>query len=37
MQLDLLYETRVYLGLYEVELNRHLHRLLRPGTIAFDV
>ena len=30
-------DTRLYLGLYEIELNRHLRRLCTPGTTSFDV
>lgn len=30
-------QTGLYLGLYEVELNRHLRRLCRPGDRAYDV
>lgn len=37
MLIDFEHQTRTYLGLYEIELNRHLHRFLRPGISAFDV
>jgi hypothetical protein len=37
MWIDFQYQTRTYLGLYEIELNRHLRRILRPGVTAFDV
>ena len=37
MQIDFQYQTGTYLGLYEVELNRHLRQILRPGVTAFDV
>jgi hypothetical protein len=37
MNIDLACQTRTYLGLYEVELNRHLRRILRPGIRSFDV
>lgn len=37
MHIDFRYQTRMYLGLYEIELNRHLRRLLCPGVVAFDV
>lgn len=37
MQIDFSHQTRHYLGLYEVELDRHLRRMLRPGVSAFDV
>ncbi len=30
-------QTRLYLGLYEVELNGHLRELCRPGYRSFDV
>ena len=30
-------DTRLYLGVYEIELNRHLRRLCTPGTLSFDV
>lgn len=35
--LDLEYWTRLYLGLYELELNRYLRHLCRPGYRCFDV
>ena len=37
MHVDFAQQTRTYLGLYEVELNRHLRRLCPPGTRSFDV
>ena len=37
MNFDFSRNTRLYAGLYEKELNRHLRRLLKPGTTAFDV
>jgi Methyltransferase FkbM domain len=37
MQIDFARQTRTYLGLYEIELNRYLRRILRPGVTAFDV
>ncbi len=37
MHIDFARQTRAYLGLYEIELNRHLRRILRPGVSAFDV
>lgn len=37
MHIDFEHLTRLYLGLYEIELNRHLRRMLRPGMTAFDV
>lgn len=30
-------ETRLFLGLYEMELNAHLRRLVKPGHRCFDV
>jgi hypothetical protein len=30
-------ETRLFLGLYEAELNRHLKRIAKPGYKSFDV
>jgi hypothetical protein len=37
MSLDLSHQTRQYLGLYEIELDRHLRRALKPGITTFDV
>lgn len=37
MRLDFASQSRLYLGLYELELDRHLRRILRPGVTAFDV
>jgi Methyltransferase FkbM domain len=37
MQIDFQHQTRTYLGLYEIELNRYLRRMLGPGVAAFDV
>lgn len=37
MRIDFSSQTRLYLGLYEIELDRHLRRLLRPGVTAYDV
>ena len=37
MDIDFAHETRMYLGMYEIEMNRHLRRLCRPGVTAFDV
>jgi hypothetical protein len=37
MHIDFASQTRMYLGLYELELDRHLRRILRPGVTAFDV
>lgn len=37
MNLDLTFQTRLWLGLYETELNDTLRQLCRPGTKAFDI
>jgi methyltransferase FkbM-like protein len=37
LNVDFQSDTRLYLGLYEIELNRHLRRLCTPGTLCFDV
>lgn len=37
MDLDFGVQTRAFLGLYELELNRHLRRMCPPGTRSFDV
>ncbi len=37
LQIDFEAQTKMFLGLYEVELNRHLRRLCRPGFDSFDV
>jgi hypothetical protein len=37
MRVDFAHQTRTYLGLYEIELNRHLRRILQPGVRSFDV
>jgi hypothetical protein len=37
MNVDFSLQTRSFLGLYELELNRHLRRLCPPGSRAFDV
>jgi hypothetical protein len=37
LAVDFQSDTRIYLGLYEIELNRHLRRLCTPGTPSFDV
>jgi len=37
MQIDFAHQTRIYLGLYEIELDRFLRRMLCPGLAAFDV
>lgn len=37
MNVDFAMQTRTFLGLYELELHRHLKRLCRPGSRAYDV
>lgn len=37
MEIDFAVETYLYLGLYEIELNRHIRRLCRDGAQVFDV
>lgn len=37
LNIDFAIQTKMFLGLYEVELNRHLRRLCQPGFTAFDV
>jgi len=37
IQIDFQHQTHMYLGLYEIELNRYLRRILTPGAVAFDV
>ena len=37
LEIDFRHQTQLYLGLYEIELNRHLRRLCRPGYASFDV
>lgn len=37
MHVDFAQQTRAFLGLYELELNRHLRRLCPLGARAFDV
>ncbi|HUS62831.1 MAG TPA: hypothetical protein VMY34_11580 [Acidimicrobiales bacterium] len=37
MEIDFAYQTRLYLGLYETELNGHLRHLATPGASSFDV
>jgi methyltransferase FkbM-like protein len=37
MEIDFAYQTRLYLGLYETEVNRQLRALCRPGFAGFDV
>lgn len=37
IEIDLRNWTKLYLGLYEIELNRHIRRLVPPGASSFDV
>jgi hypothetical protein len=37
MHIDFTTQTHHYFGLYEVELNRHLRRVLRRGIRSFDI
>ena len=37
MEVNFANQTRLYLGLYETELNRHLPRLCRPRSNVFDL
>jgi hypothetical protein len=37
LQVDLRHHSGLYLGLYEIELNRHLRAQCRPGFKCFDV
>ena len=37
LELDLQHWTKLYLGLYEIELNRYLRRFCLPGTKCFDI
>jgi hypothetical protein len=37
IEIDFARQTKLFLGLYEVELNSRLRALCRPGTHAFDV
>jgi hypothetical protein len=37
MEIDFRHQTKLYLGLYEIELNRHLRRLCSVGFRALDV
>jgi hypothetical protein len=37
LEIDFAHHTRLYAGLYEVELNSSLRRLCPPGTRCFDV
>jgi hypothetical protein len=37
VKIDLQNQTKLYLGLYELELNRYFRALVTPGTKCFDV
>src|SRR4051812_18849098 len=37
LEIDFAHHSRLYAGLYEIELNRSLKRLCPPGTRCFDV
>lgn len=37
LEIDFAHHTRLYAGLYEIELNSSLRRLCPPGTRSFDV
>jgi hypothetical protein len=37
MRIDFATQTRIYLGLYEAELNQHLRQMLKRGVTSFDV
>ena len=37
MHIDFAHETRIYLGLYERELNRHIASICKRGVKSFDV
>lgn len=37
MRVDFTHQTRLYLGLYEIEIARHCKRLLRKSKSAFDI
>ncbi len=37
LDIDFSVQTKIFLGLYEIELNRYLRRLCRPGFNCFDV
>lgn len=37
MPLDFAHESRLYLGIYEIELNRHVKTICQPGVSSFDV
>jgi hypothetical protein len=37
VEVDFADETRMYLGLYELEIARHIRRLCRRGMVCFDI
>jgi hypothetical protein len=37
IEIDFSVQTKMFLGMYEVELNKYLRRLVRPGCASFDV
>jgi len=37
MRVDFKHQTRLFLGLYEIEIARHCRRLLKRATSAFDI
>jgi hypothetical protein len=37
LEVDFAHETRMYLGLYELEIARHIRRLCRRGMVCFDI
>jgi hypothetical protein len=37
MHIDFADHSRMYAGIYELELDRHLRRILKPGMTSFDV
>jgi hypothetical protein len=37
MHLDFAHHTRLFLGLYEIEINQHLRKLAPAGAVSFDI
>jgi precorrin-6B methylase 2 len=37
LEVDFAHETRMYLGLYELEIARHIRRFCKPGTLCLDI
>ena len=37
MDIDFAHETRLFLGLYELEVARHIRRMCSPGAVSYDV